>query len=110
VSSTESIAKLIEDATEGEAGARADAIFALARAPAAQAIPVLHGIIVSGDVVNGHLALDSLRTMALDQRDSGGAIRNSLRFAVYHGTSDTIIQSAQEILDELEKTAEPALP
>ena len=108
--SAESIAKLVKDATEGDADSRADAIFALASAPAAQAVPVLHGIIVSGDIGNGHLALDSLRTMALNQGDSDGAIRNSVRFAVYHGSSDTITQSAQEILDELEKSAGPASP
>jgi hypothetical protein len=107
---TDAVAKLIKDATDGDSDSRADAIFALASAPAAQAVPVLHGIIVSGDIVNGHLALDSLRTMALNQGDSDGSIRRSVRFAVYHGTSDTITQSAQEILDELEKPAEPAPP
>lgn len=106
----ESIAKLIEDATEGDADTRAEAIFALTSVPAAQGVPVLHRIIVSGDVVNGHLALDSLRTIALNQGDSDGAIRNSVRFAVYHSTSDTITQSAQEVLDELERPAVPASP
>jgi len=101
--------KLIKDATEGDADARADAIFALASVPAAQGVPVLHGIIVSGDIVNGHLALDSLRTIALSQGDPDGAIRNSVRFAVYHGASDTITESAREVLDELERPA-PASP
>jgi len=107
------VEKLIHDATEGDRDTRADAIYGLADAPREQAAPVLHRILIGGDVIDGHLALDALRTIALAQGDADGIVHNAVRFAVYHGTNDTITQSAQEILEELDnprdtaKTAKP---
>jgi hypothetical protein len=98
--------KLKSAATEGDPATRADAIFVLGSAPRSQAAPVLHKILIGGDTVDGHLALDSLRTLALTQGDADGVVREAVRYAIYHGTSDTITQSAQEILDELENAAQ----
>lgn len=99
----EELDKLIAEATGEDARARAAAITALGTAPRLQAIPVLQRVLRSGEpVVDRPLALNSLRTLALQQGDADGGIRNVLRQAIYHGDDEATTNGAQTTLDDVE--------
>ncbi|MBC8024800.1 MAG: hypothetical protein H7Y89_02305, partial [Steroidobacteraceae bacterium] len=94
----------IVDATAGDAARRAAALRSLARAPRAQALPVLKRALMDGEpAVDRPLALQSLRELALEQGDGDGAIRDALRGAIYHG-DDNMPETLQETLDVIEES------
>lgn len=94
----------IADAVSEDAGTRASAITALAEAPKDAALPVLKRVLTGGDPdVDRPLALGSLRTMALQQGDADGRIRDVLRQTVSHTDSETLASGAQSVLDEVEQ-------
>lgn len=102
------VAQWLADAIGDDAKARAAAIAALATAPRAQAIPVLQKVLNSGDPqVDRSLALNSLRTLALQQGDADGSIRDALRQAIYHGDDEATTRDAQTVLDDVEGKLEP---
>jgi len=100
--SADSVARWVADATGDDANARAAAIIALATAPRSQAVPVLNRLLDSGEVKDRYLALNSLRTLALEQGDADGAIRDALRHAIYHGEDESVVSSVQGALDDIE--------
>jgi hypothetical protein len=97
------IAQAAADTTSPEARTRAVAIEALASAPKSQAIPVLERVLETGEPqIDRQIALRSLHTLALQQGDADGAIRNVLRNAIYHGDDEGASQSAQAVLEDIE--------
>lgn len=108
--SPETIEKWLADAIGDDAKARAAAIVALATAPRAQAIPTLQKVLNRGDPqVDRPLALNSLRTLALQQGDADDSIRGVLRQAIYHGEDEAATRAAQAVLDDVEnKLGQPA--
>lgn len=96
------------DATSDDIGARSAAIAALATAPAALAVPVLRRVLVGGDSDVRLLALQSLQTLALQQGDADGKIRDALRDAIYHGDDEAGTRSAQTALDVVEHNTDSA--
>ena len=113
VASAETVAQWAEDARGDDARKRAAAIAAMANVPKAQAVPVLQGVLTSGDrEVDRPLALRTLRTLAERQGDEDGRIRDVLRQAIYHGDDDASTQAAQETLGQVESVlaAPPAVP
>jgi len=104
--SGDTVGKWVAAAGGADAKAREAAIAALAKAPRAQALPVLTRVLKSGDPrTDKPLALRSLRTLAIDQGDADNHIREALREAVYHGDDDALVQSAQTTLDDVEAVA-----
>jgi hypothetical protein len=75
---------------------------ALAKMPKERAIGVLRHVIISGDEKRRVHALHSLRTLAVDQGDSDGAVRGAIRDAIYHGDSEDVTTQAQTVLAEVE--------
>jgi hypothetical protein len=97
----------ISDANGSDAGKRAAAISALAQAPRAQALPVLHHVLINGEpTVDRPLALRALRELALEQGDADGAVRGAIREAIYHGDGqdETLLADAQDALDVVEES------
>jgi hypothetical protein len=71
----------------------------------------LHRVLVSGGPAEEQqLALHALRTLAQDQGDADGDIREVLRQAVYHGNHQDVMLAAQVVLDSVDgdQTAKPA--
>jgi hypothetical protein len=100
---SDTVARWIGDATGDEPNARAAAIIALAGAPPSQALPVLKAVLNAGEpLVDGPLALQSLRAIALDTGDADESIRNILRQAIYHGDNEAVVQETQTTLDDIE--------
>ncbi len=87
---------------------RAAAIVALADAPREQALSLLQDVFSIGDVQDGHLALGSLRALAIEQGDQDGAIREFLRVAVYHSGDQDLVLGAQYTLDAVLSVLEDA--
>jgi hypothetical protein len=97
------VERLIADANGGDAVRRAAAITALAKAPREQAMPVLGRLLANGEpLVDRPLALASLRTLALEQGDADGKIRDAIRAVIYHGDDHTNMNDVQETLDVIE--------
>lgn len=101
--SPETVRHLIQTATADDAGARADAIDALAAAPGSAAVPVLQKVLGDGDDIERQLALSSLHALALREGDVAGAIRETLRQAVYDGGDEAVASGAQAVLDDIER-------
>lgn len=101
----------VADSRSDDAKTRAAAIAALAGAPKAQAVPALVYVVESGEPqVDRQIALLSLRTLAVNDGDSDGAIRDVIRKAMYHTDDDGVMQSAQALLEDIEaEFAERAL-
>jgi hypothetical protein len=111
LSSVEPTANVVaEDVTQWIADARGEdprrriaAIIALSRAPKSQAVPVLHRVVdVGPPEPDRQLALRSLHTLAIEQGDADGRIRDTMRYAMYHGDDEAVAQSAQSFLEDLE--------
>jgi len=106
--------RLIADAMSDDPKARTAAIIGLAEIPKSQALPVLHRVLVSGGPAEEQqLALHALRTLAQDQDDADGGIREVLRQAVYHGNHEDVMLAAQVVLDSVDgdqsaRSAKPA--
>jgi hypothetical protein len=100
------VQRLILEARADDAGTRADAIDALAAAPATEAIPVLQKVLHDGDDIERQLALSSLHMLALRSGDSGGTIREALRQAAYDGGDEAVASGAQAALDDIERSDE----
>jgi hypothetical protein len=104
----ETFDKLASAAIGDDARARAAAIDALADAPKAQAVGVLQRVLSDGIEGDRQLALNSLRTLAVNQGDAEGEIRNVLRLTIYDGDDETVASSAQVLLDDIERNLTPA--
>jgi len=105
--------RLIADAMSDDSKARTAAIIGLAEVPKSQAMPALHRVLVSGGPADEQqLALHALRTLAQDQGDADGGIREVLRQAVYHGNHQDVMLAAQVVLDSVDgdQTAQNAKP
>ena len=97
------VARWIADTQNADAKIRADAIEALTNAPRAQAIPALKRVLESGEPqVDRQIALRSLHGLALNDGDSNGAIRDAIRHAMYHSEDESVTQSAQAFLEDIE--------
>ncbi len=100
------VERLVRDVMADDAGARADAIDALAAAPEAVALPVLQKVLGSGDDIERQLALSSLHVLALRYGDTDGAIRELLRQSIYDGGDEAVASGAQSALDDIERSGE----
>ena len=98
-------AALGQDVAKGEAAVRT-----LAKMPRERAMPILRQIVASGDERRRVLALHSLRTVAQDQGDADGGIREVIRTAIYHGDSEDVTAEAQNVLNEVESAVAAAKP
>jgi hypothetical protein len=100
---SDTIAAWIGEATGADPKKRAAAIIALAQAPKAAAVPTLREVLDVGEPEpDRQLALHSLHALAIEQGDEDGQIRDTLRFAMYHGDDDGVSQSAQAYLEDIE--------
>jgi hypothetical protein len=110
--SAETVAQWSVDLNGGDAKKRAAAIAAMASVPKEQAVPVLQGVLISGErEVDRPLALRTLRTLAERQGDEDGHIRDALRHAIYHGDDEATTQAAQDMLGQVEsQLAIPVAP
>jgi hypothetical protein len=104
-SADQNIARLAIDAKSDDADKRAAAIEQLALMPRAQAIPLLQGLLSATEEADRQHVLAALRTLALDQGDADGAIRELLRLTIYDGDDADVASSALLILDAIELTA-----
>jgi hypothetical protein len=112
-SPADTASRLVADAMSDDPKARTAAIIELAEIPKSQAIPALHRVLVSGGPADEQqLALHALRTLAQDQGDADGGIREVLRQAVYHGNHEDVMLAAQVVLDSVDgdQTAQNAKP
>jgi HEAT repeat protein len=99
----EVIAQWISDTQSADARTRAAAIAALAQAPKAQAVPALERVLESGEPeVDRQIALRSLHSLAMQDGDPDGSIRDAMRRAMYHGDDEGVTQTAQDLLDDNE--------
>lgn len=100
---TTDVSRWIADTRSDDARTRAAAIQALASAPQAQALPALARVLESGDPqIDRQIALRSLHTLALNEGDSEGRIRDTIRHAVYHSDDEAVAQNAQALLEDIE--------
>lgn len=100
---TDDVARWVADTQSNDAKTRAVAIQALANAPTAQAIPALKRVLESGEPqVDRQIALRSLHVLALNDGDNNGAIRDTIRHAMYHSEDEGVTQSAQAFLEDIE--------
>lgn len=100
---TGNVERWIADTQSNDAKTRAAAIAALANAPKAQAVPALERVLESGEPqVDRQIALRSLHTIALNDGDDNGAIRDAIRYAMYHSEDEGVTQSAQAVLEDIE--------
>lgn len=100
-------ARWITEVNHANADTRAAAIRALANAPRAEALPVLHNVLINGEPqVDRPLALQSLRELALGQGDKDGKVREAIREAIYHNDDQnpTLLADAQDALDVVEES------
>ncbi len=96
-------AALGQDVAKGEAAVRT-----LAKMPRERAMPILRQIVTSGEEKRRVLALHSLRTMAQDQGDADGGIRDVIRGAIYHGDNEDVTDQAQSVQNEVESAVAAA--
>jgi hypothetical protein len=100
---TDNVARWIAGTRDTDPRTRAAAIAALAEAPKAQALPALSRVLESGEAqVDRQIALRSLYTLALNDRDEDGVIRDAIRHAIYHSDDEGVAQSAQALLEDIE--------
>ena len=105
---TASVDGLAVDADSEDPQKRSSAIIALANAPKAEALPILkRAVDVSSSESDRQLALRSLYTLAVEQGDDDGHIRDTLRTAVYHSDDEGVSQSAQAYLEDLDVALAP---
>jgi hypothetical protein len=107
IASSADVTRWIAEVNNANADTRAAAIRALANAPRAEALPVLHNVLINGEPqVDRPLALNSLRELALNQGDKDGRIRASIREAIYHNDDQnpTLMADAQDALDVVEES------
>lgn len=104
-SMSEMLAKWVADTTSDDAAKRAAAIDELATAPQSQAIPILQKVLGEGLEEDRQLALKALRSLALNQGDTAGEIRNLLRQAIYDSYDEAVAVTAQTVLDDIEHEA-----
>jgi hypothetical protein len=97
------ISQLALDAKSDDADQRAAAIDQLALAPRTLAIPVLQGLLSATDEHDRQLVLNALHTLALDQGDADGAIREMLRLTIYDGDDARVADNALIILDSIQQ-------
>jgi hypothetical protein len=108
---SQSVDEWIADSLSENRDKRSAAIIALAQAPRAQAVPALREVLEMGDAESDRqLALRSLHTLALDQGDDDGLIRDTFREAMYHGDDDSVTQSAQAYLEDVEAAIDEGAP
>lgn len=111
VVSPDAMAQWSQDARGADPRKRAAAIEALAGVSKEQAVPVLQGVLISGDPqIDRPLALRTLRELAERQGDADGSIHDALRHAIYHGDDEATSQAAQEILSLIDGVSAPASP
>lgn len=111
IASPDMVAKWMAEAFDDDPAKRAKAIAALATAPRAQAIPVLQKVLNTGEPeIDRPLALHSLRTLALQQGDVDGGIRDVFRQAIYDGRYEAITPGAQAALDDVESYLDQVRP
>lgn len=100
---TPDVGRWITDSQSNDSRIRAVAIEALANAPKAQALPALERVLESGEPqVDRQIALRSLHRLALNDGDDNGAIRDVIRHAMYHSDDESVTQSAQAFLEDIE--------
>jgi len=100
---SDDVTRWIADTQSIDAKTRAAAISALANAPKAQAIPALERVLESGEPqVDRQIALQSLHTLALNEGDDNGRIRDIIRHTMYHSDDEGVTQSAQAFLEDIE--------
>lgn len=91
------------DTQSPDARTRADAIAELSRSSDPRAIAALRRVLDDGDPqMDQPLALQSLQKLAMDRGDDDGAIRETLRHTIHHATDESVIQSAQLLLEDLD--------
>jgi len=101
--SSDALGKLIAGTTSSDPKARAAAIESLANLPKEQALPVLNGVLNSGEPKTDRpLALRSLRTLAMRQGDEDRVIRNLVLQTAYHSDDEDIARAAQDTYGEIE--------
>jgi hypothetical protein len=94
--------RLVAEATSENAKARTYAISALAKAPKDAALPVLTKVLNRGDLEEErHLALESLQTLALDQGDEDGRVKDVLRQFISHSGDEQFAEVAQRTMDTI---------
>lgn len=97
------VERWIVDTQNIDAKTRAAAIAALANAPMTRAVPALERVLESGEPqVDRQIALQSLHTLALNDGDENGRIRDAIRHAMYHSDDEGVTQSAQAFLEDIE--------
>jgi hypothetical protein len=100
----DAVAQWIAEAFDTDPAKRQAAIAAMANAQSEQVVPTLQKILITGEPgVDRPLALHSLRSLALQQGDIDGGIRDALRQAIYDGSDAAITHGAQATLEEVEK-------
>ena len=82
--------------------ARMAAIAVLGDKPKAEALPLLRDILSSGAPDEQIQTLESLRSLAMNQGDADGRIRDVLREAAYHTGNDDVVARTQTTLDDIE--------
>lgn len=110
VSYEDMVGQWVADAFDTDPSKRAKAITALATAPKSQAVPVLQKVLNMGETADRPLALYSLRTIALQQGDVDGGIRDVFRQAIYDGRYEAITPDAQTALDDVESYLDQVRP
>lgn len=98
-----SVDEMVVNATQSDGETRAAAIAALGNAPRDEALPALESLINTADDEGRALAMQALRTLALNQGDEDGRIRDAVRKVIYHGSDETGTASAQAALDGIER-------
>lgn len=100
---TDDFSRWIAETQSSDAKTRAAAIAALVNVPKERSVPVLERVLESGEPqVDRQIALRSLHSMALNDGDKDGAIRDVIRQAMYHSDDAAVTQSAQSVLEDIE--------
>lgn len=102
IAAPDSVSTLVAQATGTDAAKRAAAIAALGTAPKEQALPVLAQLLDTAGDSDLALALSSLSTLARKQGDEDNRVRSVLRRVVSHSSDETVVQAAQQTLDEID--------
>jgi hypothetical protein len=109
--SSNAVAQLQADVTGNDPAKRTAAIAALASAPRSQALPALRRVLSAGETdADRRLALISLHTLARNQGDADGGIREAIRDAIYHGDNEDVTSAAQAVLGDVENDLAAARP
>jgi hypothetical protein len=96
------VAQWSADTSSDDPEKRAKAITSLAKAPKAEALPVLRRVLNHGEpLFDRPLAIRSLRDLAIAQGDEDGSIQDALRYATYHEADPDLIRGAEAALDAI---------